>query len=89
MLKNPRVIVQLEGLGQLKKKSSTLIGNGTRDLPSCSIVSQPTTLLPAPLYKMLYGKINKHVENLEQEYIKVLLGQFWLMQLKEDQVPQT
>jgi hypothetical protein len=40
--------VQLEGLGQLKK-SSNLIGNGTRDLPACSIVPQPTTLPGAPI----------------------------------------
>jgi hypothetical protein len=37
--------VQLEGLGQLKKIH--LIGNGTRDLPVCSIVPQPTTV-PVP-----------------------------------------
>jgi hypothetical protein len=37
-----RVIVRLEGLGQLKKiKSSNIIGIRTRDLQACSIVSQP------------------------------------------------
>jgi hypothetical protein len=36
--------VRLEGLSQLKKRSNDLIGNRTRDLPACSIVSQPTTL---------------------------------------------
>jgi hypothetical protein len=35
--------VRLEGLGQFKK-SSELIGNRTRDLPTCSIVPQPTAL---------------------------------------------
>jgi hypothetical protein len=38
-----RAIVRLEGLGKLKKIH--LIGTGTRDLPNCSIVPQPTTLL--------------------------------------------
>jgi hypothetical protein len=40
---NPRVIVRLEGLGQLKKFND-LIGIRTRDLTACSIVPQPTTL---------------------------------------------
>jgi hypothetical protein len=39
---DPRAIVRLEGLGQLKK--STLSGTRTGDLPACSIVPQPTTL---------------------------------------------
>jgi hypothetical protein len=43
---NPRSIVRLEILGQLKKKH--LNGTWTRDLPACSIVSQPTTLPRAP-----------------------------------------
>jgi hypothetical protein len=38
--------VRLEGLGKFKK-SNDLIGTRTRDLPACSIVSQPTTL---PMY---------------------------------------
>jgi hypothetical protein len=37
----------LEGLGQLKK-SNDLIGIRSRDLPACSIVSQPTTIPRAP-----------------------------------------
>jgi hypothetical protein len=38
--------VRLEELGQLKKKKpNDLIGTRTRDLPACSIVPQPTTLL--------------------------------------------
>jgi hypothetical protein len=36
--------MRLEGLGGLKK-SNGVIGNRTRDLPACSIVPQPTTLL--------------------------------------------
>jgi hypothetical protein len=43
---DPRTIVRLEGLGQLKKIH--LIGTQTRDLPACSIVPQPTTLPRAP-----------------------------------------
>jgi hypothetical protein len=42
-----RAIVQLERVGKLKK-SIDLIGKGTRDLPACSIVPQPTTLSRAP-----------------------------------------
>jgi hypothetical protein len=38
--------VRLEGLGQLKKIH--LIGTGTRDLPACNIVPQPTTLPCSP-----------------------------------------
>jgi hypothetical protein len=41
-LVNPRAIVRLEGIGNLKKIH--LIGTQTRDLPACSIVPQPTTL---------------------------------------------
>jgi hypothetical protein len=39
--------VRLEGLGKLKKFND-LIGNRTRDLPSCSIVPQATTLPRSP-----------------------------------------
>jgi hypothetical protein len=44
---DPRVIVRLEGLGQMKK-SNDLIGIRTCSLPACSIVHQPTTLSRAP-----------------------------------------
>jgi hypothetical protein len=40
-----RAIVRLEGLGQLKYP----IGNRTCDLPSCSIMPQPTTLPRVPM----------------------------------------
>jgi hypothetical protein len=40
---DPRITVRLEGLGRLKK-SNYLIGNRTRNLSTCSIVPQPTTL---------------------------------------------
>jgi hypothetical protein len=39
---DPRAIVRLEGLGQLKKIH--LIGTRTRDLPACRTVPRPTTL---------------------------------------------
>jgi hypothetical protein len=38
---DPRAIVRLEGLGELKK-SDNFIGNRTPDLPACSIVPPPT-----------------------------------------------
>jgi hypothetical protein len=34
---DPRATVRLEGLGKRKRKSNGLIGNRTRDLPSCSL----------------------------------------------------
>jgi hypothetical protein len=43
---DPRAIVRLEGLGKLKKSTSS--GTQTGDLPACSIVPQPTTLPRAP-----------------------------------------
>jgi hypothetical protein len=44
---DPRAIVVLEGLDQLKK-SSNLIGIRTLNLPACSIVPQPSTLPRVP-----------------------------------------
>jgi hypothetical protein len=41
---DPRAIVRLEGIYELKKNSNDLIGNRTSDLPACSIVPQPITL---------------------------------------------
>jgi hypothetical protein len=46
---DPRAIVRVEGLGQLKKKSNDLIGIRTRDLSTCSTVPAPTTLPRAPI----------------------------------------
>jgi hypothetical protein len=43
---DPRAIVRLEGLGQLKKPHLT--GTRSRDLPACGVVLQPTTLPRAP-----------------------------------------
>jgi hypothetical protein len=45
---DPRAIVRLEGLGKLKKKS-TSSGTRTGDIPASSIVPQPTTLPHAPI----------------------------------------
>jgi hypothetical protein len=44
----PRAIVQLEGLGKLKKSTSPRTRTG--DLPACSIMPRPTTLLCAPTF---------------------------------------
>jgi hypothetical protein len=35
------------------EESGQLIGNGTRDLPACSIVPKPTTLSRAPKKKLI------------------------------------
>jgi hypothetical protein len=40
---NSRALVRPEGLGKLKIK---LIGIRTLDLPACSVITQPTTLVP-------------------------------------------
>jgi hypothetical protein len=45
---DPRAMMRLEGLGQLKKKSSDLIGTWTRNLLACRIVPERTTLPRAP-----------------------------------------
>jgi hypothetical protein len=49
---DPRTIVQLEGLGKLKKIH--LIGTRSRDLPARSIVPQPTTLPHAAIHKLTF-----------------------------------
>jgi hypothetical protein len=46
---NPKAIMRLEGLGQMK--IPTIIRNRTRDLPACSIMPQPTTLPRVPNIK--------------------------------------
>jgi hypothetical protein len=59
----PRAIVRLEGLGQLKK-SNDHIWNRTRDLAACiSIMPQPTTPPRAP-------KVHRNVKFLITSYIK-------------------
>jgi hypothetical protein len=56
---DPRAIVQLEGLCQLKK-SIVLKGNGTGDLSACSIVPQQTTTSRAPRVEV---EINSKLTN--------------------------
>jgi hypothetical protein len=46
-LVDPRAIVRLQGLRQLKNPITSGIRN--RDLPACSIVPQPTMLQRAPI----------------------------------------
>jgi hypothetical protein len=53
---NPRAIVRLEGLGQFKERND-LVRNRTRQLPACSTVPQPTTLLRAP------AKTGRNIQN--------------------------
>jgi hypothetical protein len=53
---DPRAIVRLEGLDQLKK-SNDLIGDQTRDLPACNIMAQPTMLPHAPNIRHTINKL--------------------------------
>jgi hypothetical protein len=59
---NPRVIVRLEGLGKLKKSTSSR----TRmiDLPACSMVPQPTTLPRAPFVYLPCHLILEHLQSI-------------------------
>jgi hypothetical protein len=52
---DPRAIVRLERLGQLKKIH--LIGTRTRDLPACSVVPQPTMLPRAPRVRLVLRRM--------------------------------
>jgi hypothetical protein len=54
---DPRDILRLVGLGQLKK-SNDLIGNRIRDHPVCSTVPQPTTLPRTPSHKCYLRKFS-------------------------------
>jgi hypothetical protein len=49
-LSEPRATVRLGEFSKLKKKKIHLIGTRTRDLPTCTIVPQPTSLLRAPFH---------------------------------------
>jgi hypothetical protein len=66
---DPRAIVRLEGLSQLNR-SNALIGNRTRYLPACSIVSQSTTL-PRALIHNLY--VCKYMRRLCSYYFHAFL----------------
>jgi hypothetical protein len=50
---DPRAIVRLEWLGQLKKFND-IIGIRTRDFPACSILPQPTTLPRVPFFMEVF-----------------------------------
>jgi hypothetical protein len=43
-----------------KKKSNDLIGNRTRGLPACNIVSQPTTLAHAHVTALIFCIVGRH-----------------------------
>jgi hypothetical protein len=60
---DPRAIVRLEGLGQLKKNSDP-IRNRTRDLSTCSIMPQPTTLPRATSIHVAMIIITKYLKYL-------------------------
>jgi hypothetical protein len=53
---DPRAIVWLEGLGQLKNMHLTR--TRTRDLPACNIVPQPTMLPCSPINRVCECKFN-------------------------------
>jgi hypothetical protein len=61
---DPRAIVRLEGVGKLKKSTSS--GTRTGDLPDSSVVPQPTTLPRAPVETMvkqiIFRRINSDTE---------------------------
>jgi hypothetical protein len=58
---DPRAIVQLEGIGQLKYFSD-LIRNRTHDLPACSIVPQ-STMLPRAFIKVFRLNVNDNTSS--------------------------
>jgi hypothetical protein len=62
--------VQLEGLGQLKRYGD-LIGNGTCNLPACSIVPQPIVLLHASASQYdFYNLLGSHMKFLKSLRLK-------------------
>jgi hypothetical protein len=65
---DPRAVLRLEGLGQLK--IIHLTGTRTRDLPTCSIVPQPSTLPRAPIRKQWLKEIESRLFKLKRsQYI--------------------
>jgi hypothetical protein len=67
--------VRLEGLSQLKKIH--LIGIRSRDLPSCSIVPQPTTLPRAPREYIVENIFFKCLTNIEIAIFR--FNNFWVV----------
>jgi hypothetical protein len=57
-LVDPRAVVRLEGIGPLKKCTSS--GTLTRDFRACIIVPQPTTLPRAPIAVNLSKCLLRH-----------------------------
>jgi hypothetical protein len=73
---DPKAIVRLEGLGQLKKIHP--IGTRTRDFPACSVVPQPTTLPRAPTLKQILMKIRyEFVNSTDLAYDRLLWWRWW------------
>jgi hypothetical protein len=72
--------VVLEGLGKLKKSTSS--GTRSGDLPACSIVPQPTTLPHVPFKQSIEGKFEPekelttgtHLENICKLKLRVLFN---------------
>jgi hypothetical protein len=73
---DPRVIVRLEGLGQLKK-SNTFIGNRSHDLPVCSKVPQPTMVPRAIKHKAKYIFVHI-VETSPVSLSQLLFDRIWV-----------
>jgi hypothetical protein len=67
---DPRAMVRLEGLGQLKKSTSS--GTRTGDLPAFNVVPQPTTL-PRPPNRFGCNR-SKLLTALEESQIEFLLA---------------
>jgi hypothetical protein len=71
----------LEGLGKLKKSTSSGIRTG--NLPACSIVAQPTTLSRAPIImgfgfnNFVYWHFFTFRIDYNSSYIELLLKKFW------------
>ena len=59
------------------QNSIDTIGNGTRDLPACSAVPQPTAPLPNHKIVLSYININENFKNLiqaEAMRLMIILG---------------
>jgi hypothetical protein len=67
---NPSAIVPLEMLDKLKKKKSNELKEiRTRDLPACTIVHQPTTLLQTHHIKYSFVYLRRNLTYARSEYI--------------------
>jgi hypothetical protein len=68
--------VRLEGLGKLKKSTSS--GTRTGDLPACSIVPQPTTLPRAPVLNIDQGWKTFQIKRVKEKLNIYLTCTFYL-----------